>query len=115
MRVAVESLNFVPVRRPEMLETSVFERMIDVIAPLVGLVVAMPTIVGHVRQVVDAPAFLALGSVGRSVIRGAAGDRGCVPGWCEAHSVRARRVSLRIVARSADDPPKRPTTLRGSS
>jgi len=61
MRVAVESLNFVPVRRAEMLETSVFERMIDVIAPLVGLVVAMPTIVGHVRQVVDAPAFLALG------------------------------------------------------
>jgi len=55
------------------------------------------------------------GSVGRSVIRGAAGDRGCVPGWREAHSVRARRVSLRIVARSADDPPKRPTTLRGSS
>ena len=61
MTVAVESLNFVPVRRPEMFETSMFEPMIDVIAPLVGLVVTIPMIVVHVRQVVDAPAFLALG------------------------------------------------------
>lgn len=38
------------------------------------------------------------------MIRGAAGDRGYVHGWHEAHLVRAHRVSLRLVARLGDDP-----------
>ena len=60
MTVAVESFNFVPVRWAEMFETSVFERMIHVIALVVGLVVAIPMIIAHVRQAVDAPTFPAL-------------------------------------------------------
>ena len=38
------------------------------------------------------------------MIRGAVEDRGRVHDWREAHSVRARRASLRLFARSGDDP-----------
>ena len=43
-----------------MFEMSVFERMIRVIAPVIGLVVAIPMIVVHVRQVVDVPGLPAV-------------------------------------------------------
>lgn len=60
MTVGVESFHFVPVRWAEMFEMSVFERMIRVIAPVIGLVVAIPMIVVHVRQVVDVPGLPAV-------------------------------------------------------
>jgi len=60
MTVGVESFHSVPVRRAEMFEMSVFERMIRVIAPVIGLVVAIPMIVVHVRQVVDVPGLPAV-------------------------------------------------------
>ena len=79
MAVAVESFDFIPVRRAEVFEMFMFEGMVHVIAPVIGLVVAVPVavpvaipvaipmIVAQVRQVVDAPALPAilLGRCGR--------------------------------------------------
>ena len=60
MKVGVESFHFVPLRWAEMFEMSVFERMIHVVTPVVGLVVAIPMIVVHVRQVVEVPGLPAI-------------------------------------------------------
>ena len=60
MTVGVESFHIVPVRWAEMFETPVFERMLYVVALGVGLVVAIPMIVVHVRQVVDVPGLPAI-------------------------------------------------------
>lgn len=60
MTVGVEPLHFVPVRRAEVLEMSMFEGMIQVMALVVGLVVAILMIVVHVRQVVDVPGLPAI-------------------------------------------------------
>jgi hypothetical protein len=43
-----------------MFEMSVLERMIHLKALVVGLVVAIPMTIAHMRQGVDAPAFLAV-------------------------------------------------------
>ena len=50
MAVAVESFDFIPVRGAEVFEMFMFEGMVHVIAPVMGLVVAIPMIVAHVRQ-----------------------------------------------------------------
>ena len=60
LTVAIESFHSVPVRLTEVLKTSVFERILFVIAPIVGFVVAVPMIIVHVRQVADASAFPAI-------------------------------------------------------
>lgn len=60
MTIAVKTLHSVPVRLAEVFEASMFERVIHVIALVVGLVVAIPMIVVHMRQIVDAPSFPAI-------------------------------------------------------
>jgi hypothetical protein len=65
MAITVESFDFVTVSLTEVFEMSMFKRMVHVIALVVRFVVAIPLIVMHVRQGVDAPAFAAI-LLGRS-------------------------------------------------
>jgi len=62
MTVAVASFDAVAVRCSEVLETSVFERVVHVIALVVRAIVAIPTVIVHVRKTVHAPPSLRSGS-----------------------------------------------------
>ena len=58
MMIAVETLDAITVRRSEVLESAALVRMIEVIAAVIGRVVAVPVVLGNVRGAVDAAAVV---------------------------------------------------------
>ena len=59
--IAIEARHGITERRAEMLEVSVLEGMIYVVALIVGAVVAIPLVAAHMRMIVDPATRLTLG------------------------------------------------------
>jgi hypothetical protein len=61
MMVGIEAFDAIPVGGAKVLEAAVLKGMVDVVALVVGAVVAIPVIVGDVGDTVDAAAVMAFG------------------------------------------------------
>ena len=93
MVVAIEAFDAVAVRRAKVFEAAVFEGMIEVKAPIVGAVVAVPMVIVNVWNGVYVTGLPAFGF--RLSARFAArGRRQTTPSWARQLMVRWRTAAI---------------------